>query len=339
MTASTEPSLLDLPGMPAIPGLVARRFRDPGDFERLAAVIVAANQHDDIPWMPTADTLRLELDGLVSTIDKHTDLVMVEIDGEPVAEAQVWRIPRDGELVFEVGGHVIPAYRRRGIGRALLGENIRRARERVAADTTGMAAVLGGFADENEVAGRALLEGAGFELVRHFFLMRRPDLGTVPEPSLPANLEVRPVTPDQYRAVFDGEAEAFRDHWGHREPTEEDYRLTFEHPELDTSLWAVAWDGDEVAGVVQTWIWPEENARLGVSRGWLERISVRRPWRRRGLGGALTAAAMVRLRERGITEAMLGVDAENPTGALGLYERLGFVVDKRERAYRRAFEG
>ncbi len=254
-------------------------------------------------------------------------------------EAQVWRIPRDGELVFEVGGHVVPAYRRRGIGRALLGENIRRARERAAADTTGMPALLGGFADEREVAGRALLEGAGFELVRHFFLMRRPDLGTVPEPSLPAGLEIRPVTPDQYRAIFDGEAEAFRDHWGHREPTEDDYRLTFEHPELDTSLWAVAWDGDEVAGVVQTWIWPEENARLGVSRGWLERISVRRPWRRRGLGGALTAAAMVRLRERGITEAMLGVDAENPTGALGLYERLGFVVDKRERAYRRALEG
>ena len=87
--------------------------------------------------------------------------------------------------------------------------------------------------------------------------------------------------------------------------------------ELDTSLWVVAWEGDEIAGVVQTWIWPDENERLGVKRGWLERISVRRPWRRRGLGRAMTAEALRRLRDAGMDEAMLGVDSENPTGALG----------------------
>ena len=71
-----------------------------------------------------------------------------------------------------------------------------------------------------------------------------------------------------------------------------------------------------------------------MQRGWLEHISVRRQWRRRGLGRAITAAAMVRLREAGIDEAMLGVDSENPTGALGLYEGLGFEVDTRSAAYR-----
>jgi mycothiol synthase len=339
MTTTSEPVRLELPGMPRLPGLHARRFGDDEDFARLAAVIAASNTHDAIPWFPTADNLRLELDGLVSAIDKHADIVIVEVDGEPVAESQVWRVPRDGIVMYEIGGHVVPAYRRRGIGQALLDENVRRARERAAAETTGLPVLLGGFVDENEVAGRRLLERAGFEVVRHFFLMRRPALETVAGPPLPAGLEVRPVEPGQYRAIFDAEAEAFRDHWGHREPTEEDFTLTYEHPDLDTSLWAVAWAGDEVAGVVQTWIWPEENARLGVSRGWLERISVRRPWRRRGLGGALTAAAMIRLRERGVAEAMLGVDAANPTGALGLYERLGFVVDKRERAYRRELSG
>lgn len=338
MTVSTDPAWLELAGMPDIPGLRARRFRDDRDFARLSAIFAASNLHDDIPWLPTADTLQRELDGFAEAIDKHADVVFVEVDGEPVAEAQVWRVPRDGVLVFEIGGHVVPAYRRRGIGRALLVENVRRARERAATETSGMPIELGGQADENEVAGRALLETAGFEVIRHFFLMRRPDLATVEAPRLPDGLEIRPVVPDHYRPIFEAEAEAFRDHWGHREPTDEDYKLTYEHPELDTSLWAVAWDGDEVAGVVQAWVWAEENATLGVSRGWLERISVRRAWRRRGLGGALTAASMVRLHERGIAEAMLGVDAENPSGALGLYERLGFVVDKRERAYRRALE-
>jgi len=33
-------------------------------------------------------------------------------------------------------------------------------------------------------------------------------------------------------------------------------------------------------------------------------------------------------------DAMLGVDSESPTGALGLYEGLGFEVHSRSAAYR-----
>ena len=76
---------------------------------------------------------------------------------------------------------------------------------------------------------------------------------------------------------------------------------------------------------------------MGTKRGWLEKISVRRPWRKRGLGRALTAAAMAHLRDAGMTEAMLGVDAENPTGALGLYESLGFTVSSQSQAWQRTY--
>ena len=58
---------------------------------------------------------------------------------------------------------------------------------------------------------------------------------------------------------------------------------------------------------------------------------MRRPWRRRGLARALTAASLVTFRERGLDEGMLGVDSENPNGALGLYEGLGFSVHSRAR--------
>ena len=168
--------------------------------------------------------------------------------------------------------------------------------------------------------------------------MRHSGLDDVPALPMPDGLEIRPVEPGAASAVFDAENEAFRDHWGHHEHGEEAFRQTYGQAETNTDLWVVAWDGDEVAGVVETWIWPAENERLGVRRGWLERISVRRPWRRRGLGRALTAAAMRKLREAGMDEAMLGVDAENPTGALGLYESLGFTVFRRSTAYRRPLE-
>ena len=75
-----------------------------------------------------------------------------------------------------------------------------------------------------------------------------------------------------------------------------------------------------------------------MKRAWLESVSVRRPWRRRGLARALIAASLVDLRRRGIEEALLGVDAENPNGALALYEGRGFEVKVRAMCYRKTLE-
>ena len=86
----------------------------------------------------------------------------------------------------------------------------------------------------------------------------------------------------------------------------------------------MAWDGHEVAGSVMTFIWPDENEAVGVRRGWLEHVSVRRPWRKRGLATALIAETLRMLRDAGMEQAALGVDSQNPTGALRLYESLGF---------------
>ncbi len=152
---------------------------------------------------------------------------------------------------------------------------------------------------------------------------------------MPEGIELRPVTVEQHRAIYDAQVDAFRDHWGHREGSEHGYEATYARKELDTSLWAVAWSGDEIAGVVENWIWADENAQLGIERGWLEKVSVRRPFRRRGLARALVAESLRRFRDAGMTDGMLGVDATNPLGALPLYEGVGFEVARRELAYRR----
>ena len=99
---------------------------------------------------------------------------------------------------------------------------------------------------------------------------------------------------------------------------------TFSFPDLETSLWRVAWEGPEVVGIVMNAIFPVENERTGEKVGWLEHVSVRRPWRGRGVAKALIASSMQAHRERGMDFAALGVDGENPTGALQLYAGLGF---------------
>jgi ribosomal protein S18 acetylase RimI-like enzyme len=59
-------------------------------------------------------------------------------------------------------------------------------------------------------------------------------------------------------------------------------------------------------------------------RGYTEGIFTLREWRGRGIASALIARNLRLLRDRGMTEAALSVDTENPSGALGLYERHGF---------------
>ena len=336
MTAVAETVRLDIAEAPAIDGLRFRRPRGDGsDYEAMASVITAANLHDGLDEVQLARHVREELEMSVG-VDPAVDVVLTEIDGRVVAESGVERSVHDGVVVYDLWGHVHPDVRRGGLGRALLRENLRRAAERATGESDGQVVEIRSHAQEQEAGNRALLDAHGLEPIRWFFLMRRPTLDGIPDAHLPDGLEFRPVTPDQQRAIFDAEVEAFRDHWSSREKTDEDLERTLEREELDTDLWVVAWDGDEVAGVVQTWVWPEENAMLGVDRGWLAHISVRRPWRRRGLGRAITAEALRRLAAAGLSEAGLGVDAENPTGALGLYEGLGFEVHQRWLTYRRS---
>ena len=161
----------------------------------------------------------------------------------------------------------------------------------------------------------------------------RPHLDDIPERPLPDGVEVRPATPDQLRTILAADFEAFRGEWDFHEPTEEDYADILESPHLDESLWKVAWAGDVVVGQVKTYINPDENAARGYRRGYTEYIATHRDWRNRGIAGALLAMSLRELRDRGMTEAALGVDTNNPGGAFQLYTSLGFELRSYEAVY------
>jgi GNAT superfamily N-acetyltransferase len=328
-----------LPDAPDIPGLRFRRFRDASDWAALAALqreAAIADQDDEIP---SPENLRIEVENKPAFMIAR-DMLIAEVDGRLVGEANGTATIRDGYPVHMLWGRVHPDWRRRGIGRALFRWNERRARERAAAEPElgGPRAVIGGFASEFEPGYEALFESQGYRAFRYAFTMIHRHVQDAEPIDMPDGLEIRPVTPDLHRQIFDADDEAFHDHFEHRPATEADFVATFAQPDLDTTLWKIAWDGDQVAGGVLPTIWKEENKALGVKRGWLESVFTRRQWRRRGLARALIGATLIELRERGVEEAMLGVDAENPTGALALYEGLGFEVKVRTKRYRKALE-
>jgi mycothiol synthase len=194
---------------------------------------------------------------------------------------------------------------------------------------TNLQPVVGGSTDVAHAARVEFATRAGYEPIRYGFQMRRPLELEIADVPLPDGVEVRPVLPEHHRAIWEADVEAFRDHVEPREHDETDYVRFMSDPDLDPSIWQVAWDGDEVAGSVLNGIFPHENAVMGEQFGWLELVSGRRPWRGRGVARALIARSLTVLRDRGMHVAVLGVDADNPNGALQLYEQLGFRPHRR----------
>ena len=173
------------------------------------------------------------------------------------------------------------------------------------------------------------MRGAGYAAARYWFDMVAPSLDSLEVAPMPDGLEVRPVTRDQFGVLWDAMNEAFRDEWGHTEPTDADWeRFQADPQNEDPRFWRIGWDGDEVAGVIMTTVPLAENVEYGRQRVYVASVSVRRQWRRRGLARALLSPSLVAAREAGFTSASLGVDATSPTGATDLYRSLGFAPER-----------
>jgi mycothiol synthase len=202
--------------------------------------------------------------------------------------------------------------------------------EREAHARAGPDARLRGFAPADDEALAAVYERCGFRVVRHSFQMRIELDGGPASPDWPDGVTVRPFRPGEERRVFEANEEAFQDHWDYRPtPFDEWRRWAIEHPKFDPSLWFLAEEGDEIAGVsLCTWHYSGDP-----EFAWVNALSVRRPWRRRGLGLALLLHSFAELAGRGATRVGLGVDGENTTGAVRLYERAGMAVARRTDAY------
>jgi ribosomal protein S18 acetylase RimI-like enzyme len=171
----------------------------------------------------------------------------------------------------------------------------------------------------------------GYTLDREILRMWRTLDGNLPEPVWPDGVNVRSYTDADAKRVhalldeqYAGWDQTYvgRSHAGW---------LTFmtEHEDFDPTMWfLVERDGELIACALQ---WKE-----GQGRGWVKDIVVRENERGRGLAKALLHHAFRAYAERGADRVGLKVDSTNPTGALQLYERLGFVTDQRLEIWQKA---
>ena len=309
--------------------LVLRPYAGEADLPEIVRVSNSDMALDGVRVVLTLDDVAPAYRIPSESFDAARDVLMAELDGAVVGTIRVdWVDNTDGTREYRSRGHVDAPWRRRGIGRRMLHAADELIRQRAAEHDTDRPRVQGLWSDDRQVGRRALAESEGYAAVRWFFEMERPDIDVDrPDiPPMPAGLEVRPVTADDAAAIWAADHEAFRDHWGGWDESEASLRRWVESPEFQPELYVVAFDGDEIAGAVLNGIIAEENEQLGLRRGWLDSVFTRRAWRGRGLARALIGRSIHVLAERGIDTAALGVDADNPSGALGLYRSCGFEV-------------
>lgn len=177
---------------------------------------------------------------------------------------------------------------------------------------------------------RGAAESDDWKPVRHSFQMRIELHDDPPKPRWPDGISPRTMQPGDERRLYEANNEAFVDDWYFRvQPFEEWSSDAFGRENFDPALVWLAEDDGELAGFsINNW-----HASGDPQFGWIGTLGVRPQWRRRGVATALLHHSFRDFRSRGATRVGLGVDAQNETGAVGLYERVGMGVARRNDTY------
>jgi GNAT superfamily N-acetyltransferase len=235
-----------VPDPPSIAGLRFRRVDLDADVDGLVALINACSTADDTEMAFSADEIRHDF-AHKANFDIDRDVVVAELDGRLVGEVEVNVVVRDGIAVHSVIGWVHPDARRRGIGRSLARWVEGRSRE-VAAAWPGPSRTswARGSIRTSPTGSRCSSRG----LPAHALRLHDDPAAVGADPGRAAAAGARDPAGRRGRPP----ADLGRRHGGVPRPprrperTEEHFQGWFTMPNLDTSLWRVAWDGDEVAG-------------------------------------------------------------------------------------------
>jgi mycothiol synthase len=302
--------LVSVTGLPE--GYTTRALRRE-DAEAVTALISACELAD-------TGASDMSLDELIDdwhSLDLAEDAVaVIAPDGTIAAYADVFN---RSFVIVSIYGYVHPDYREVGLGSYLVAWGERWTRDHMPQAQQNARVVVQHYINSANEAGRRLLENSGYTPLRGTYVMET----TLDEPPLlprwPADISVRTFVPGQdERAVYEAVEDAFRDLWGRpRNPFERFVRET-QKESFDPSLWFLAVEGDEIAGITL--------GKTLAGEGWVDVVGVRRPWRNRGLGLALLRHAFTKYHRRGTRKVGLSVDAESITGAPRLYGRAGMRV-------------
>jgi len=151
-----------------------------------------------------------------------------------------------------------------------------------------------------------------------------------PAPQWPEGIAVRTFVRNQdEQGTYEADEEAAEDKGYHTPLSYEDWvkRMRLNTDSFDPGLWFLALNGNEIAGVALN-IYSKES-----KTGWVDHLSVRRAWRKRGIGRSLLLHSLGEFYGRGVTHVKLSVDSQSLTNAPRLYEQVGMKTIQQYHIY------
>lgn len=304
--------------------LTLRPYAGEADLPQIVDLLNICESVDRLDQGTSIDEMREDLSE--PTTDPQRDLAVWEdADGTMVAFGRLYMPPSGDELSAFIWFRIHPNLRwNHGLETELfdwVGEQVREVGRQRGVPARFRTGSISG--DHQRIA---MLEQHGFKAVRYFMDMERPLSDPLPEPQFPAGFTLRTLAgPQEVPAWVELFNLSFIDHWEHHDLTVEErlHWLTESHYQPQDDLIAVAADGT-FAAFCKCLITPKQNERTGRQEGWISLLGTRRGYRNLGLGRAMLLSGLRRLKDRGLDTAILGVDADSPTGATRLYESVGF---------------
>ncbi|HMI99425.1 MAG TPA: GNAT family N-acetyltransferase [Gaiellaceae bacterium] len=277
-----------------------------------------------------------EVDAAARLLNEHSRLLH-GVDDESASQLlQYWESPdrdfeRDVLLAESVDGSLL-GYAALGVHgehvwldvRGLEAEHLRTLLEAIElrASEKKPGAGLLGYTSEADHVVRGAFEQSGYRVIRHGYRMEISLDGGAPEPEWPEGFTVRTMRTGEEERVYEAQMASFADTWMFaHEPFDVWSHWYLKDPGFDPSLWFLAEAGDELAGIAIT---RESENEPGL--GWVCILGVLPRFRQRGLATALLRQTFSECASRGLERVGLGVDAENPAGAVRVYERAGMHV-------------
>ncbi len=300
-----------------------RPYTSSTDFVAIANLINACDAVDKLEEETTVAELEIEFSA--PSINLQRDLQFWENeDDELIGFASLWITEPSESIDGYLSFYIHPNHRHINLESEIIAWAERRMVE-VSEEKQIPVRLLIGLRDSQHERIK-IVENHGFQSIRYFFTMERNLQEDIPKPQFPQGFTIRHMNGEaDAQSWVDMFNNSFIDHWNHHDLTVENLihflKEPSYRPELD--LIAIAADGT-FAAACHCHISTEENARTGRSEGWIGVLGTRRGYRRMGLGKAMLLSGLHKLKSVGMNTARLGVDADNPSGALGLYQSVGF---------------
>ncbi|WP_327035484.1 GNAT family N-acetyltransferase [Micromonospora ureilytica] len=305
-------------------GVTMRLYAGASDIAGVQAVRAEVHRADGDLWLPGPDTS-------VDPSGVHPFCLIAQADsGRTVGFTWMdWWSEAADTRVYLLSGCVEPAWRRRGIGSAMLRWQEAQAIEFDGSGPVGGRSVFGANVGEHQPGNLALLTAHGYRVAFTAVDMAH-DLNGLPDGDirLPEGLTQRPIEAAHHPQIHQVIEECFagaRD--GYRPRTYEEYLRDVQ----DIDIWCVVWAGDDIAAVVVNELQADGTARTP----W---VAVGTAWRRRGVGLAVMRRTLRILAEAGVSTARLSTVAENPNNSVRLYEKAGYRVTAWQPRYRKPVE-